>query len=634
VPILTLVATFAVLMGLVLGFAFRRSADDGAGLITPLTSAIPSVPPTLIPTLFTEVAQEATLPVSETAASWLPTPTSQSFYGGSVTYGTSVDGRSLLAYRLGTGSMVRAIIGGIHGGYEWNTVVLVSETLKYLQDNPALVPDRVMLYVIPCANPDGYAAGTDREHGRVNSNGVDLNRNWDYDWQPTATHGTRPVDAGAYPFSEPETAALRNFILEQDIEAAIFYHSALARVFYGAEMGKSASYELAQAVSQATGYPIADGVPGQITTGDAVDWMSDQGLAGIEVELATHENIEWDRNLQGLLTFLNWAPSSSETPIVETTKIGTSVQGHPIEVTQVGDGDQVALVIIGSIHGDEANTESLVRGLMVQYASEPELVPPQFSLYFVPAMNPDGLAAGTRHNANNVDLNRNWPTEDWQANAARTRGIVPGSGGTAPGSEPEVQAVSRWLLDVVKPSVQEVWLLSNHSAYQPSDAVQPGYTAYGIPGPQAERLAQGVVDVSSYTYLPTWTSEYTFTGELIHWCDVNGIWAADVELPSYDSPDVVSGGKSEPTLVTHRHVLETLLTILNPGVPMTSEDGYIRYVVRPGDSLLGIAFQFEGEVEAALRLKEAIMRVNGIDNENFIREGDVLRIPPVGEDQP
>jgi len=214
----------------------------------------------------------------------------------------------LLAYRFGAGPAAHIIVGGIHGGYEWNTVMLVSETLRYLQENPSLVPDDVTLYVIPCANPDGYAAGTAHERGRMNGNGADLNRNWDYHWQPTATHGFDPVNAGAYAFSEPETAALRDFILERDVDAAIFYHSAMARVFYGAERDQSATYKLAQIVSEATGYSIAAGVPGQITTGNAIDWMSAEGLAGIEVELTTHDRIEWERNLPGLLAFLNWRP--------------------------------------------------------------------------------------------------------------------------------------------------------------------------------------------------------------------------------------------------------------------------------------------------------------------------------------
>jgi predicted deacylase len=544
-------------------------------------------------------------------------------------YGTSFGGRPLLAYRFGTGPSVHAIIGGIHGGYEWNTVVLVSETLTYLQENPALVPDGVTLYVIPCANPDGYAAGTDREHGRPNGNGVDLNRNWDYHWQPEATHGTWPVDAGASPFSEPETAALRDFILERNVEAAIFYHSAMARIFYGAERDQSATYELAMVVSEATGYSIAAGVPGQIITGDAVDWMSAQGLAGIEVELTTHEDIEWECNLQGLLAFLNWTPPPRPATVVQTSQIGISVQGRLLEVTQVGNGDRVALVIIGSIHGDEANTNVLVRGLMEQYVSAPESVPSYFTLYFLPAMNPDGLAVGTRPNANQVDLNRNWPTDDWQADAACISSIIPGSGGPGPGSEPEVRATSRWLLDTVKPAAQEVWLLSYRSAYLPNGGVQPGYTVYGAPGPQAEHLAQRVADLSGYAYLPIWPSEIPFTGELIRWCDLNGIWAADVELPNYDPPDTTPNGVSETTLVTHQHVLSDLLASFEPNDrSLPGEDGTIRYTVQPGDTLLEIAIRFDVEMEE-------IMRLNGIiGDENLIVEGEEILIPVATGDRP
>jgi len=596
------IAAIAAAMGLTFGFMAARSIGERSSVVP--DTATP--PPTSAPTVPATTAPE-TIPTAPPTPTPLPTtpPARPPFFEGPFTYGASFGGRPLTAYRLGTGPSVRAIIGAIHGGYEWNTVDLVNEILNHLQENPSLVPDEVTLYVIPCANPDGYAAGTDREHGRTNDNGVDLNRNWEYEWQPTATHGTRVVDAGTSPFSEPETAALRDLILERNVEAAIFYHSAMAQVFYGAEQEKSATYELAVVVSEATGYPIAAGVPGQITTGDAVDWMSDQGLAGVEVELTNHEDIEWERNLQGLLAFLNWRPPSMSKRVVHTAQIGTSVQGHPIEAIQVGDGRRIALVIIGAIHGDEPNTEALVRGLMEQYVGAPGLVPPDFTLYFVPAMNPDGLAAGTRQNANQVDLNRNWPTDDWQANAARTGGIMPGSGGAEPGSEPEVHAVEQWLLKTVQPAAQEVWLLSYHSAYPPAGGVQPGYTAYGTPGSQADELARRVAETTGYTYLPTWPSEYTFTGELIHWCDINGIWAADVELPNYDPPD-------ETTLATHRRVLSGLLT--------ESADGYTHYTVKPGDSLLAIAIQFDVEVED-------IMRLNGMSDEDYITVGIVLLIP-------
>ena len=228
------------------------------------------------------------------------------FFEGPITYGYSVEGRPLIAYRLGTGSSARAIVGGIHGGYEWNTVHLVSRTLEYFRVHTSEIPVSVTLYIIPCANPDGYARSFDLD-GRVNARGVDLNRNWNYNWQMTATHGTRPVFAGRGPFSEPETAALRDFILAHGIEAVIFYHSAMGKIFSGAERDRCPTYELAEMLSGVTGYLHApEGVPGQITTGDAIDWLSLEGIPAVEIELTTHQDLEFERNLRGIIAFLNW----------------------------------------------------------------------------------------------------------------------------------------------------------------------------------------------------------------------------------------------------------------------------------------------------------------------------------------
>ncbi|MBI5564739.1 MAG: hypothetical protein HY870_07590 [Chloroflexi bacterium] len=226
---------------------------------------------------------------------------------GPLTYGRSFEGRPLRAYRLGSGPVARAVIGGLHGGYEWNTTDLMSHTLEHFTTSPELISDEVTLYVIPLANPDGTAAGTDRVYGRMNGNGVDLNRNWGYQWQMTATHGARPVFAGTAPFSEPETRALRDFIEERQISAAIFYHSAGAVIYSGAGITTSQTVELAQFMAQHTGYRYApEGVPGQITTGDAIDYLTTVGVTAIEIELTTHTALDWERNLKALLAFLEW----------------------------------------------------------------------------------------------------------------------------------------------------------------------------------------------------------------------------------------------------------------------------------------------------------------------------------------
>ncbi|NNE93927.1 MAG: murein tripeptide amidase MpaA, partial [Verrucomicrobiales bacterium] len=66
----------------------------------------------------------------------------------------------------------------------------------------------------------------------------------------------------------------------------------------------------------------------------------------------------------------------------------------------------------------------------------------------VPCLNPDGVTLGTRGNANGVDLNRNFPTEDWQAEPVKYRWhvvepemTIPILTGDAPGSEPETQVL-------------------------------------------------------------------------------------------------------------------------------------------------------------------------------------------------
>ena len=52
-----------------------------------------------------------------------PTKTPLPFIEGPFIYGYSFNRNDLLAYRLGTGPSAQALIGGIHGGYEWNTTV-------------------------------------------------------------------------------------------------------------------------------------------------------------------------------------------------------------------------------------------------------------------------------------------------------------------------------------------------------------------------------------------------------------------------------------------------------------------------------------------------------------------------------
>ncbi len=317
-------------IAIIVPIAVVSMLNKPATLSASLPTALPVATSTALPTA------TAARVTSTLHPPFLPSSTpDEPFFAELGPIGYSVQGRPLTVYRLGTGPIKRALIGGIHGGYEWNTVDLMTKTLEYLRANPDVVPPAVTLYILPNANPDGYAAGTDALHARVNANGVDLNSNWDYQWAMTATHDTRLVSAGTAPFSEPETVAMRDFIVDQQIEAMVFYHSPLTAVFQGAGITTSKTVELAKLLAKATGYRyLPEGVAGQITTGDSIDWLTVQGFTAIEVELSTHQNLDWEQNLRGVGAFLNWglpeAPTASpiiSSPIFHVVVAGDTLPG-------------------------------------------------------------------------------------------------------------------------------------------------------------------------------------------------------------------------------------------------------------------------------------------------------------------
>lgn len=235
-----------------------------------------------------------------------------------VVVGTSAGGRAFWDWIFGGGPVHLVFVGGIHGGYEWNTVALAYEMISYFQQNPDAVPENITLHIIPNANPDGVYRVTgktewinaldvrveDTSDGRFNENFVDLNRNWDCNWSANAVWRNQLVDPGSEPFSEPENRALRDYILGLGAEAVIFWHSALGIVAPGrCEERHAPSEALAEAYGVAAGYPVQPFTAYDVT-GDASDWLASQGIASASVELTDHDNTEQERNLEGVLAVL------------------------------------------------------------------------------------------------------------------------------------------------------------------------------------------------------------------------------------------------------------------------------------------------------------------------------------------
>lgn len=251
-----------------------------------------------------------------------PEPTPEPFE----VIGASVENRDIQAYRFGSGAKKLVFVGGIHGGYEWNSAMLSYEMIDYFTANQSAIPGDISVIVIPVANPDGlyavvgtterfsisqapqfeYADDIEFEspvaQARFNANGVDLNRNFDCKWQPNAKWREYDTKGGTEAFSEPEAKALRDFILQEQPEAVVFYHSASNGVYTSFCEGEAlpGTVDLLSAYTDASGYQKFEDYPYYEVTGDAADWLSTQGIPAITVELATHTAIEWEKNRKGI----------------------------------------------------------------------------------------------------------------------------------------------------------------------------------------------------------------------------------------------------------------------------------------------------------------------------------------------
>lgn len=116
----------------------------------------------------------------------------------------------------------------------------------------------------------------------------------------------------------------------------------------------------------------------------------------------------------------------------EEMTLGKSVEGRPIVARVWGEAEST-LLIIASIHGSEPAGTPLVERLEAWLAERPEELADR-RLVIVPIVNPDGYAKRERFNANGVDLNRNYPTDN------RTERKIHGDSAL---SEPESRALMR-----------------------------------------------------------------------------------------------------------------------------------------------------------------------------------------------
>ena len=154
--------------------------------------------------------------------------------------------------------------------------------------------------------------------------------------------------------------------------------------------------------------------------------------------------------------------------------IGYSRQGRAINAYYFGSGG-TTILYVGAIHGNEPSSKYIMEDWIAELDANPGRIPASRQIVVVPSLNPDGIAMGSRNNAVGVNLDRNFPTDDWKSDIHSADGFKKGGGGPRPLSEPESKAIAG-LVQRLRPRL----MLSYHSQ---------GSLVMGDPGVYSETYA-------------------------------------------------------------------------------------------------------------------------------------------------
>jgi hypothetical protein len=115
-------------------------------------------------------------------------------------------------------------IHGFEDQYYGDGIILThiaEQVIKYYSEQPELLKS-TRLIIIPCVNPDGINASlSNNGFGRCNAQGIDINRDFDYNWDKIYTRCNKTGDT---PFTTPEAQVLRDIVLKENPDIILDFH--------------------------------------------------------------------------------------------------------------------------------------------------------------------------------------------------------------------------------------------------------------------------------------------------------------------------------------------------------------------------------------------------------------------------
>ena len=207
---------------------------------------------------------------------------------------------------------------------------------------------------------------------------------------------------------------------------------------------------------------------------------------------------------------MNYSPESRGIIRLKSSEYGRSVLGASLLCYPCKS--ECKLLVIAGIHGEEPETTFLLSRVLRAFDDNFD------SVAFILCANPDGMILGTRGNANGVDLNRNFGTQNFSTEKVGSRSILEAprdtllSPGVAAGSEPETQALVA-LIETLKP----LSILSMHAPMGCVDA------------PQKTELVERLMATFNLKWVPD--IGYKTPGSLGTWCGERRLECVTLELP-------------------------------------------------------------------------------------------------------